>query len=236
VSGSDWTERLNAVASGDVRAQPERLCQLVVETLGVSGAGISMVTAAGNRGTVCATDDRAARIEDLQVSTGVGPCIEATESGSPILIGDLEHPGGVDISRWVEFAGVIREAGVRAVFVFPLRIGAITVGAMDLYRDTPGDLSQDDLTAAFTAADVASVALLHLVTGSADAFAPDPSMRADFRLHVHQATGMVAVQLNVPVEEALLRLRARAFAEGRSLSELAADIVAGRVRFEAEDQ
>ena len=106
---------------------------------------------------------------------------------------------------------------------------------MDLYRDTPGDLSPDNLTAAFTAADVASLALLHLVTDSPDAFAPDPTVRTDFRLHVHQATGMVAVQLDVPVAEALLRLRARAFAEGRSVSDLAADVVAGRVRFEVED-
>ena len=235
MTGSEWSERLFAVAGSDVRAQPERICQFVVDNLGVSGAGISMVTAAGNRGTVCATDDRAARIEDLQISTGVGPCIDATISGSPILIGDLDGPGAVDLSRWLEFAGVIREAGVRAVFVFPLRIGAVTVGAMDLYRDTPGDLSPDNLTAAFTAADVASLALLHLVTDSPDAFAPDPTVRADFRLHVHQATGMVAVQLDVPVAEALLRLRARAFAEGRSVSDLAADVVAGRVRFEVED-
>jgi len=194
-----------------------------------------MVTMAGNRGVVCATDDRASRIEDMQLTAGVGPCIDAVHSGSPILVADLDDARDIDVSRWASFGETVRDAGVRAVFAFPLRIGAITVGAMDLYRDTVGDLSSGQMSAALLAADAAAIALLHLDTDGEGAFEPSADTRADYRLHVHQATGMVSVQLKVPVEEALLRLRARAFASGQSVSEVAADVVARRLRFDEED-
>lgn len=97
-----------------------------------------MLTEAGNRGTVCATDERAAGIEDLQLTTGVGPCIDAVTSGSPVLIADLDRSEGVDLARWAPL-GDLPASGVRVLFAFPLRIGAITVGALDLYRDTPAN-------------------------------------------------------------------------------------------------
>jgi GAF domain-containing protein len=194
-----------------------------------------MLTKAGNQGTVCATDERAARVEDLQLTTGVGPCIDAVTSGSPVLIADLDRSEGVDLARWASL-GDLSTSGVRALFAFPLRIGAITVGALDLYRDTPGELAAEELSVALFAADVAAIALLQLVTATDDVFALDTSRGADYRMQIHQATGMVAVQLGVTVGEALLRLRARAFTDGSSVAELAADVVARRVRFQMEDR
>lgn len=47
-----------------------------------------------------------------------------------------------------------------------------------------------------------------------------------YRAEIHQASGMVAVQLQVPVGDALLRIRAHAFAQGRTIAGVAADIVA----------
>jgi len=205
----------------------------------MSGAGMTMATPAGNRGVVCATDARAGQIEDMQITTGLGPCVDAMESGAPVLVGDLDNAAdssGLDLSRWAAFVEGVRPAGVRAVFAFPLRIGSITVGALDLYRDEPGDLTGAQVTAALLAADAAALALLHLNTDSDDAFAPDLETGADYSLHIHQATGMVSVQLGVPVAEALLRLRARAFANGQTLSEIAAEVVARRIRFTAEDR
>ena len=51
---------------------------------------------------------------------------------------------------------------------------------------------------------------------------------------VHQATGMLIAHLNLPASAALARLRAYAFGHGRSLREVAADIVAGRLRLDEE--
>ena len=203
--------------------------------LEVSGAGISMVTGTGNRGVVCATDDRAARIEDLQLTVGVGPCIDAIATGGPVLLPDLAAPGGVDTSRWLGFTADVRRAGVEAVFAFPLRIGAITLGAIDLYRDTPGDLSAAQLAAALLAADTAAIALLHINTSGDEAFEANPQSRADYRLQVHQATGMVAEQLKVSLDVALLRLRGHAFSTGRTLSDVADDVIIRRLRFTPEE-
>src|SRR5882757_8563385 len=153
----EWAQQL-ADALAEPASQPKRICDLCVSVLGVSGAGVAMVTKAGNRGVVCATDDVSARIEELQFSLGEGPCVEAVTTGVPVLIADLLEPNGASVDRWPVFMEGAEAAGVRAVFAFPLRIGAIIVGALDLYKDRPGELDGDQLPAALMAADVAALA------------------------------------------------------------------------------
>jgi hypothetical protein len=223
-------------AAAERTSQPRRICELCVTMLGVTGAGISMVTETGNRGVVCATDDVAAEIEDLQFSLGEGPCVDAVRAGAPVLIPDLDRPGDVTIDRWPTFMASAESAGVRAVFAFPLRIGAISVGALDLYRDHPGELAEHELPAVLMAADAAALALLHLSTGRDDPFSDDQVDRSTYQLQVHQATGMVKVQLGIAMDDAFLMLRARAFADGRPLADVATDVVERRLRFSAEDE
>src|SRR5664280_1080543 len=223
-----WT-RLSAAAASERGAQPRRICQLCVQTLGVTGAGISLVTDTGNRGVVCATVDVSGRIEDLQFTLGEGPCIAAVRAGAPALVADLDEPHDTVVERWPTFLA-------RAVFAFPLRIGAITLGALDLYRDRPGELDGGQLAAALLAADAAAIALLHLDAGRNEAFADDLDAGRTYHLQVHQATGMVQSQLDVQTDEALLMLRSRAFATDRPLAAVATDVVERRLRFAPEDQ
>jgi GAF domain-containing protein len=204
--------------------------------LSITGAGISMVTTAGNRGVVCATDDVSARIEDLQFTLGEGPCVEAANSGAPVLIPDLNTPGDSAVERWPAFIEGAGAVGVRAVFAFPLRIAAINVGVLDVYRGEPGPLHDGQLRAALLAADAAALALLDIDTASDELFSDDADVRSRYQLQVHQATGIAQVQLGVPTEEAFLMLRARAFALGRPLVDVATDVVARRLRFSVEDQ
>jgi hypothetical protein len=217
-------------------AQPRRISELCVEMLGVTGAGISMLTTSGNHGVVCATDDVSAKIEDLQLTLGEGPCIDSVAGGSPVLISDLGALGDFSGERWPAFLEGAGAAGVRAVFAFPLRIGAINVGAMDLYRDVPGALADDELPAALMAADAAAHALLHLDDPPGGTAAGASDFGTVYHPQVHQATGMVQVQLGVSTNEAFVRLRARAFATNRSRVHLAGDVVARRVRFSTEDE
>jgi len=195
-----------------------------------------MVTSAGHHGIVCATDDVSAKIEDLQVTLGEGPCIDSVRDGAPVLIADLVSPGEFSMDRWPAFLEGAGAAGVRAVFAFPLRIGAISVGAMDLYRDEPGDLAPDELPAALMAADAAAHALLHLDAPPNGALNGFSDVGSVYHPQVHQATGMVQVQLGVSTNEAFVRLRARAFATERSLVDLANDVVNRRLRFSSEDE
>jgi GAF domain-containing protein len=235
VDDRDRWERLLAETASEHSSACQRICELCVRTLDVTGGGISVVTATGNRGVVCATDDISARIEDLQFTLGEGPCVDAVASGGPVLISDLTESADIAVERWPAFLEGAGAAGVRAVFALPMRIGAISVGVMDLYRETPGDLSADDLSAALHAADAAALALIHLDTELDDTFSDDLGARSTYQLQVHQATGMVQMQAEVRTEEAFLLLRARAFSTGRPLVDIATDVVERRLRFLKEE-
>jgi hypothetical protein len=235
VSLDHWARLLTeGPAEGAERSR--HICQLCAQLLGVNGAGISMVTATGNRGVVCATDEVSARIEDLQFTLGEGACVEAVKGGVPVMVNDLHEPGDVAVEHWPAFLEGVAAAGVRAVFALPLRIGGVSVGALDLYRDLPGKLTTGQLSAALTAADAAAVALLQLGTGSANPFADDPDGRTAYQMQVHQASGMVKVQVGVTIDEAFLMLRAHAFATGRPVADVAKDVIERRLRFPAEDR
>lgn len=225
-----WAEML-AAATEPRSAQPLRICRLCVDMMGVTGAGISMVTSTRNRGVVCATDEVAEHIETLQLTLGEGPCVDAATDLGPVMVSDIDEPG-LEVRRWPSFVAKAAEAGVRAVFALPLRIGAISVGVLDLYRREPGALTDAQLTFALMAADAAALSLLYL---DRDGGASGRDL-VDFReAEIHQATGMVAVQLGVPIEEAFLMLRARAYALDRHLRAVARDVVEGKLRFSTEE-
>jgi hypothetical protein len=229
-----WNEPSAGSTGGD-SARPLRICQQCVQTLAVDGAGIAMVTLLGNRGVVCTTDEVAARIEDLQFTLGEGPCVDAVKEAAPVLVPDLHDPQDLAVERWPAFLAGALAAGARAVFAFPLRVGAIRLGVLDLYRRLPGELTPDQLSAGLIAADEAALALLHLTSeGRPDPFADDFDAGSAYHLQVHQATGMVQVQVGVSTEQALLILRARAYSSGRPLAELAANVVNRDLRFSEE--
>lgn len=122
-----------------------------------------------------------------------------------------------------------RRFGARAVFAFPTRIGAIALGAVDLYRRSPGSLEEAELSTALASVDGVGLAVLE----APDQYG-DPEAPAMTDMVVHQAAGMVMGELGTSIEEAMVRLRATAFAEGRTVNDLAADVVHGRRRLSKE--
>ena len=187
---------------------------------------------AGDRpqGSVCTTDAVSTLIEELQYTLGEGPCIDAHRQHTPVAEPDLADPATM---RWTAFARSAVDAGARAVFGFPVSIGDVHVGALNLYRDRPGPLTDEQHADALVMADVAARAIITMQADAAPgALAPELESGGNFRFVVHQAAGMVAVQLGVPVDDALLRLRAHAFSSGRTVSDVAADVVARRLRFD----
>jgi GAF domain-containing protein len=181
------------------------------------------------RGTACTTDEVSALIEDLQYTLGEGPCVDAYLEPSPVLEPDLASPA---TPRWLGFAGPVVAAGARAVFGFPLHTGSVRLGALNLYRSEPGPLTDDQHANALVMADVAAEALLAM-----QADAPPGKLAAAletgsaFQHIVHQAAGMVSVQVDGTIADALIRLRAYAFANSRLLTDVAHDVVARRLRF-----
>jgi hypothetical protein len=207
-----------------------RLCDVCAEVSAMTGAGIMLMSDDTPMGSVCTTDEVSAQIEDLQFLLGEGPCVDAYRGGRPVLEPNLADP---DIPRWLGFTPPALTAGARAVFGFPLQVGAVRLGALNLYRNRPGHLSDDQHADLLVMADVAAHQVLAMQGESGpDAVAAELDVGADFHLNVHQASGMVAAQLGITVGEALVRIRAHVFSHDMTLSQVAADIVARRLRFD----
>ncbi|MFL6142317.1 MAG: GAF and ANTAR domain-containing protein [Labedaea sp.] len=211
-----------------------RLCAECLAATSVSGVGVALMTADGPSGVVvAATDGRARELEELQFSVGEGPCVQASRDGRPVLEPDLAATAP---ARWPGFLGAVLEAGIRAVFAFPLRVGAIRVGVIDLYRDAPGHLTLAEMAEALAFAEAATLILLYLQDHTSPGGTHSALLeQIDSRAAVHQATGMITVQLGVPLAEALLRLRAHAYAAGRPVADVADDVVGRRLRFDGSE-
>jgi hypothetical protein len=122
---------------------------------------------------------------------------------------------------------------VRAAFGFPLLVGTICVGALDLYHDEPGDLNADQFADAEVVAHVATRTVLGWqAVAEANTLAWQLEQVPLHRAAVHQAAGMVSVQARVSVDDAMALIRAYAFAEGQAVGTIAADVVAGSLRFD----
>jgi hypothetical protein len=207
----------------------KRLCEVSAEVVGMSGAGIMLMDEDGLQGSLCATNPVSELIAQLQYTLGEGPGHDAYRQARPVLEPDLADP---QIQRWVAFSGPALEAGVRAVFGFPLHVGGIGLGTLDLYCDRPGTLTADQHADALVMAEVAAETVLGLQAHAPiGRLAAELETGSDFRYVVHQACGMVSVQLGVSVAQALVRLRAYAFANDRALDDVAQDVVARELRF-----
>jgi hypothetical protein len=180
------------------------------------------------RGSLSTTDDVSQLIEELQYTLGEGPCVDAYQQDSVVAEPDLAEPVA---RRWPAFTPPTLQAGVRAVFGFPLRVGTVRLGALNLYRDRPGLLNGEQHADALVVADVAARWVLDAQAGApSGVLAKELEAGADFHFAVHNAAGMVSVQGGISVAEALIRLRAFAFDNDRLLADVADDVVARRVR------
>lgn len=206
------------------------LCAAATELVEVPGAAILLVNGAGVAHPVGVCGQVMEAVEDLQMVHGEGPCIEAHHRGTPVLEPDLAHPLA---PRWIGFTPPAVAAGAKAMFGFPMHIGATCIGALNLCAERPGALSDDQHQDALALAEVATLTLLATqAESSADELSWELVDEGSHHLVVHQATGMVAAQLGVDVDQAYARLRAHAFVEGRRLSDVARDVVARRLRLE----
>ncbi|MES5821306.1 GAF and ANTAR domain-containing protein [Streptomyces sp. RG80] len=206
---------------------PRALCRACVALLPhVSGLSVSVIGETGEAGVLlCASDDVATRLSEIQYTLGEGPCTKAVRLLAPVFAADLTSVP--DVRRWPVFSVQATRAGAGAVFSFPLTGAGRALGTLDLYRRTAGSLSSDHIRTALLVADALTLAVAALDHTSANPEGVVTWLEGveSNREEIHQATGMIMVQLDVSAEEALLRLRARAFAQGRTTSEVARDVV-----------
>lgn len=210
-----------------------RLCSVCVSLLDVAGAGITLMGGTES-GPVCCSNQRMQALEDLQFTLGEGPCRDAYVSRTPTLAPDLHGPSQ---RRWPAFTGLALQAQVEAVFAFPLITQKANVGVLTVYQDRAGDLTPTQHADGLIVAEVLAKTVLSLqATAAAGVVAAGIDGGMAHRAEVHQATGMVSLQLGVSIPEALIRIRAYAYANAQPINVVSADIVARRLRLDVDSQ
>jgi len=215
----------------------DRLCKACVVLFDIDAAAVSLIFDGAPSGPLGSSGAPARMYDELQFTLGEGPCLDSVVQGVPILVADLAD---LDNHRWPIYGPALMSHQIRAVFAIPVIVAGENVGALDLFRGRAGELAQDHYAGAIVAAELAGVPLLDLMNGDLQAAVNDPESRAWADLHtlsraeVSQATGMLVAQLGVDPADALVRLRAHAYATGRSATDVARDIVDRRLKLEAD--
>ena len=134
----------------------DRLVERVVDVIPVDGAGVLLMDSDVEHHFVAASDDAILAIESLQMDLQEGPCLVAYRTGSAVAIRDLATD-----TTFASFSPAAVQAGVGAVYSFPLRLDDKQLGALELYAKSPLDLPEADLVGAQTLADVAAAYLFN---------------------------------------------------------------------------
>ena len=225
MAGSPFSAALDALER--TAEVPDGYCRPFLDVLPVSGASVSTIGDLLGSETLAASDAQAARLDELQFDLGEGPCWDALRTGNHVLAPTLQEPVR---ARWPAFSAAIREEAVSSIFAFPLIVGPLRIGAIDLYSVSPTTLDarhtrQADAMAAVVSRHVLRRALEAVGRHDADAG------NAYSRRLIHQATGFVLAQLDLTPEDARLVIQGHAFAAERSMMDVAQDIIDGRIVF-----
>ncbi|SEQ72849.1 GAF and ANTAR domain-containing protein [Microlunatus flavus] len=214
----------------------DRLCEACVALLSVDAAAISLVFDGVNSATLGGSSDEARLFDELQFTFGEGPCLESVATRAPVLALDL----GAEVvaGRWPAYGPALLDQGIAGVFAIPVLIAGEYVGALDLFRRQVVALDGQDLSGALVAAELAEMPLLDLIAATEqDPLEPGTPAWTELdkitRDEVSQATGMLVAQLDVDPAQALVRLRAHAYATNRSVTAVARDVLDRRLRLGA---
>lgn len=174
-------------------------------------------------GPICVSDPGVAALEDLQYTIGQGPCRDAFRTGRPVHAPRLDADAW---GRWPSFVELARTSEIRAVFAYPLVMSGANVGVLTLYQRDEGELTEtqngDSVELAGTLAETVLSLQAEAPVGTLAA-GIDEAMQ--YRAEIYQAAGMTSIQLSIPVAEALVRMRAHAFANDQAVAEVAGLIV-----------
>jgi GAF domain-containing protein len=210
------------------------LCLATTDVLSVSGAGLLLMSKGRSLACVGVSDAATEVVEQLEFTLGEGPCVDAYQRKAPVFDPDL---GDVKTERWPEFRRGAMAAGIRAAFGFPLLVDSVCIGALNLYRTRPGALTDRQIGDALVVADIVGRTLLRW---QADAAPGTVAWQLEevpkHGIEIHQASGRISVQAGVSLADAVVLLRAYAFANDRPIGDIAHEVASGALRFDGPDQ
>lgn len=201
-----------------------------VELLDACAAGLVLVDARGELHLMASTTEAMTVMELFQVQNAEGPCLDCASSGQPVTVADLATAG----ERWPRFVPRAVEAGFRAVHAVPLRLRGQVLGALNLFRDVPGDLNPADLSAAKAMAAMAAIGILQARAAEEAHVVAEQLQRAlHSRVAIEQAKGMLAQGHGTSLDQAFAHLRGYARRYRLPLTGVAEDLVAGTLDLDA---
>lgn len=222
-----------ASALSQMEGADDDLTAPILEAIPVTGAAISTLGDFLGTQTVAVSDHVAARIDEVQFDVGEGPCWDALARRAPVLQPDLQ---ATMQRHWPAFADAMASQEIGALFAFPLLIGPLRIGALDLYTVQPMELGGRDAKRSEVLASIVSRHVLRRAMQTADSVIDTAEDHApNSRRMIHQATGFVIAQLGISAEDAHLLIQGQAFAQERSMREIAEDLLARRLSFERAD-
>ncbi len=200
------------------------LVERSVELLDACAAGLVLVDDGGALHLMASTSGPMTTVELFQMQNAEGPCLDCSASGRLVTVADLAAAA----ERWPRFAPFALEAGFRAAHAIPVRLRGQVLGALNLFRDEPGDLTEADLAAAKAMADMAAIGILHArAAHHAHRVAEQLRRALHSRVTIEQAKGMLAQRHGTTPDSAFASLRGYARRHRRQLTEVAEDLVAG---------
>jgi len=225
VADDRWHAIADKIRSADSSLTlAQKLCSVGVEVLGANAVSIALVVSHAYS-AVSASSDLATLLDEEQFALGNGPTFDAQEAVGPVIIDDTTaHRAS---RKWPAFTPIAAKHKIHGVFAFPLRVGTAYLGVLTAYRTSAGEPTADEYADGLILASLATAELVRHQAGVtspelADIF--EPGLYDQSALQV--AAGMVAEYLNCPIVAALVRIRARAFADEKPVSEIARAIVA----------
>jgi GAF domain-containing protein len=210
------------VGDYDVLDLLHALVESSVDLLDAAAAGLLLADPHGQLQVVASTSERSQLVEILQLQAGSGPCVESYQTGTPVAVEDIRSLNG----RWPEFQAAALSQGFRSVHAVPMRVHGKTIGAMGLFGEHPGALSQEDAAIGQALADVATISILQERTLRESALVNEQLQRAlNSRVLIEQAKGVIAYTAGVDMEEAFRRLRTFARANNQTLHDTASQVI-----------
>ena len=203
-----------------------RLVERSMELLDCAEVGLLLADAAGRLHVMASSSERSEALELLQSQNHEGPCFECYLRAQPVSSEDLD----ADRGRWPNFAPAALERGITSVHAIPMRVRGETVGALNLFHSENGPLSERDVPLSQGMADIAAVALLQeRAVRETRGIVVQLQAALNSRVLIEQAKGVLAERGHVSVDMAFAGMRAYSRTHNRRLSDVARDVVEGRL-------
>ena len=224
MADESWQRVTDKVGAADPALNVgQRICLVANELLLAKTASLALVID-NAYSPVASADELAELLDDEQFALGDGPTFDARESPSPVILDDTHARRTAE--RWPAFCPIAEKHGIHGAFAFPLRIGDAYLGVLTAYRDRAGEPSAGQYSDGLILASLGTAAIISREAGVGTEPGPalfEPGLYDQSALQV--AAGMVAESLNVSIVAALVRIRARAFADDQPVSKTAQLIV-----------